>query len=78
MNPNNVFAGVFKFDLPNGKGYTYNAKRERQYHCMYANGVRNGEILTAEEEAEMKRAEEEKRKRIEEEERKKERGKKNR
>ena len=70
INPNNVFAGVFKFDLPNGKGYTYNAKRERQYYAMYENGVRTGEIVTAAEEAEMKRLEEEERKRIEEEERK--------
>ena len=70
INPNNVFAGEFKYDLPNGKGYTYNGKNERQYYSMYENGVRKGDIVTAEEEAEMKRAEEEERKRLEEEERK--------
>ena len=64
INPNNVFAGEFKYDLPNGKGYTYNGKNERQYYAMYENGVRKGDITTAEEEAEMKRAEEEERKRI--------------
>ena len=70
-NPNNVFAGEFKYDLPNGKGYTYNAKRERQYYCTYENGVSKGDKVTAEEEAEIKRALEEERKRLEEIERKK-------
>ena len=56
INPNNVFALEFKYDLPNGKGYTYNAKNEKQYYGMYENGVRTGDILTSEEEAEKKRA----------------------
>ena len=71
INPNNVFAGEFKIDLPNGKGYTYNAKKERQYYQTYINGVGQGDKVTAEEEEIMKKAEEEERKRIEEEERKK-------
>ena len=70
INPNNVFAGEFKLDLPNGKGYTYNGKNERQYYCTYVNGISQGDKVTAEEEAEIKKAEEEERRRIEEEERK--------
>ena len=68
INPNNVFAGEFKNDLPNGKGYTYNAKNERQYYCTYVNGVSKGDKVTAEEEAEIKKIEEEERKKKEEEE----------
>ena len=68
INPNNVFAGEFKYDLPNGKGYTYNAKNEKQYYCTYINGVGQGDKVTPEEEAEIKKAEEEERKRLEEEE----------
>ena len=68
INPNNVFAGEFKYDLPNGKGYTYNAKNERQYYCTYVNGVSKGDKVTAEEEAEIKKIEEEERKKKEEEE----------
>ena len=56
INPNNVFALEFKYDLPNGKGYTYNAKNEKKYYGMYENGVRTGDIVTSEEEAEKKRA----------------------
>ena len=70
MNPNNVFAGEFKNDLPNGKGYIYNAKKERQYYNTYVNGVAKGEKVTTEEEELFKKVEEERRK-IEEEERKK-------
>ena len=70
INPNNVFAGEFKQDLPNGKGYIYNGKNERQYYDTYVNGLPQGNRVTAEEEAEIKKAEEEERKRIEEEERK--------
>ena len=70
INPNNVFAGEFKQDLPNGKGYIYNGKNERQYYDTYVNGLPQGDRVTAEEEAEIKKAEEEERKRIEEEERK--------
>ena len=70
INPNNVFAGEFKQDLPNGKGYIYNAKNERQYYDTYVNGIPQGDKVTAEEEAEIKKAEEEERKRLEEEERK--------
>ena len=68
INPNNVFAGEFKNDLPNGKGYTYNSKNERQYYCTYVNGVSKGDKVTAEEEAEIKKIEEEERKKKEEEE----------
>ena len=70
INPNNVFAGEFKYDLPNGKGYTYNGKNEKQYYCTYVNGVSKGDKVTPEEEEEIKRAQEEERKRLEEEERK--------
>ena len=70
INPNNAFAGEFKQDLPNGKGYIYNGKNERQYYDTYVNGLPQGDRVTAEEEAEIKKAEEEERKRIEEEERK--------
>ena len=68
INPNNVFAGEFKQDLPNGKGYIYNGKNERQYYDTYVNGLPQGDRVTAEEEAEIKKAEEEERKRREEEE----------
>ena len=73
INPMNVFAGVFKNDLPNGKGYTYNSNNERLYYYMYVNGIRKGNKVTKEEEDIMKEEErkaEEERKRIEEEERK--------
>ena len=72
INPNNVFAAEFNNDLPNGKGYTYNGKKEKQYYAMYENGIRVGDIVTAEEEAEIKKAEEEARRKLEEEQRKKE------
>lgn len=75
INPNNVFAAEFNNDLPNGKGYTYNGKKEKQYYAMYENGIRVGDIVTAEEEAEIKKAEEEARRKLEEEQRKKKRKK---
>ena len=53
INPNNVFAGEFKYDLPNGKGYTYNGKNEKQYYCTYVNGVSKGDKVTPEEEEEI-------------------------
>ena len=70
INPMNTFAGVFKNDLPNGKGYTYNANNEKLYYFMYVNGIKKGNKITAEEEAIIKEEErkaEEERKRIEEE-----------
>ena len=74
INPMNTFAGEFKNDLPNGKGYTYNANKEKLYYYTYVNGIRKGNKVTAEEEERMKEEErkaEEERKRLEEEERKK-------
>ena len=62
INPNNVFAGECKYDLPNGKEYTYNSKNERQYYFTYINWVSNVDKITAEKEAEIKRIEEKKRK----------------
>ena len=50
INPMNIFAGVFKNDLPNGKGYSYNANKEKLYYYMYINGIRKGNKVTAEEE----------------------------
>ena len=79
INPLNTFAGVFKNDLPNGKGYTYNANNEKLYYFTYANGIKKGNKVTAEEEAIMKEEErkaEEERKRLEEEKRKAEEEKK--
>ena len=60
INPMNVFAGVFKNDLPNGKGYSYNANKEKLYYDTYVNGRRKGNKVTPEEEAKMKEEEEEK------------------
>ena len=79
INPMNTFAGVFKNDLPNGKGYTYNANKEKLYYYTYVNGIKKGNKITAEEEAIMKEEErkaEEERKRLEEEQRKAEEEKK--
>jgi hypothetical protein len=75
INPMNIFAGVFKNDLPNGKGYTYNSNKEKLFYYTYINGIRKGNRVTAEEEKQMKEEEErirleEERKRLEEEERK--------
>ena len=60
INPMNVFAGVFKNDLPNGKGYSYNANKEKLYYDTYVNGRCKGNKVTPEEEAKMKEEEEEK------------------
>ena len=68
INPTNIFAGEFKNDLPNGKGYSFNANKEKLYYYIYENGKRKGNKVTPEEEAAMKAEEE--RKRLEEEERK--------
>ena len=71
INPKNVFAGEFKNDLPNGKGYMYNANKEKLFYAMFVNGIRKGDKVTPEEEA--KEIEEEERKRQEELEKEKER-----
>ena len=71
INPKNVFAGVFKNDLPNGKGYLYNANKEKLFYATFVNGVRKGDKVTPEEEAKL--IEEEERKRQEELEKEKER-----
>ena len=58
INPNNIFAGVFKNDLPNGKGYVYNANKEKLFYSTFVNGMRKGDKITPEEE--LKLIEEEK------------------
>ena len=64
INPNNIFAGVFKNDLPNGKGYVYNANKEKLFYSTFVNGMRKGDKITPEEE--LKLIEEEEKKRQEE------------
>lgn len=71
INPKNVFAGEFKNDLPNGKGYLYNANKEKLYYAKFVNGIRKGDPISPEEEN--KEIEEEERKRQEELEKERER-----
>ena len=71
INPNNIFAGEFKYDQQNGIGYTYNKDFTKLYYCNYINGCRKGEPITPEEEQRLKEEEEEK-KRAEEAKRKEE------
>ena len=49
INPTNIFAGEFKNDLPNGKGYSFNANKEKLYYYIYVNGKRKGNKVTPEE-----------------------------
>ena len=71
INPNNIFAGEFKYDQQNGIGYTYNKDLTKLYYCYYINGARKGKPITAEEEQRIKEEEEEL-KRLEEQRRKEE------
>ena len=71
INPNNIFAGEFKYDQQNGIGYTYNKDLTKLYYCYYINGARKGKPITAEEEQRIKEEEEEL-KRLEEKRRKEE------
>ena len=59
INPNNIFAGEFKYDQQNGIGYTYNKDLTKLYYCYYINGARKGKPITAEEEQRIKEEEEE-------------------
>ena len=52
ITPNNIFAGEFKNDQQNGKGYTYNKDYSPLYYCNYENGTRKGKPVTPEEEQE--------------------------
>ena len=47
INPTNIFAGEFKNDLPNGKGYSFNGNKEKLYYYIYVNGKRKGNKVTA-------------------------------
>ena len=64
INPMNIFAGVFKNDLPNGKGYSYNANKEKLFYATYVKGIRKGDKVTPEEEEELKRLKREEEERL--------------